>query len=57
MTAPVIRNSIAFHRRLGFSLHDSDDKVDGVPVAVGYDGEGEDRVIFTKDLDTLDTVR
>ena len=57
VTAPVNRNSIAFHRRLGFSLLDSDDKVDGVPVAVGYDGEGEDRVIFTKDLDTLDTVR
>ncbi|MBW4529911.1 MAG: hypothetical protein KME02_04385 [Aphanothece saxicola GSE-SYN-MK-01-06B] len=48
---------IAFHRRIGFSLLDSDDKVDGLPVAMGYDGEGEDRVIFIKDLDTLDTVR
>jgi ribosomal protein S18 acetylase RimI-like enzyme len=57
VTAPVNRNSIAFHRRLGFSLLDSDHKVDGVPVAVGYDGEGEDRVIFTKDLDTLDADR
>jgi ribosomal protein S18 acetylase RimI-like enzyme len=43
VTAPVNRDSIAFHRRLGFSLLDSDNKVDGVP--------------FTKDLDTLDTVR
>jgi ribosomal protein S18 acetylase RimI-like enzyme len=53
VTAPVNRNSIAFHRRLGFSLLGSDHKVDGLPVAMAYDGEGEDRVIFTKDLDTL----
>jgi len=57
VTAPVNRNSIAFHRRIGFSLLDSEYKVDGVPVAVGYDGEDEDRVIFKKDLDTLNTVR
>ncbi len=57
VTAPVNRDSIAFHRRLGFSLLDSDDKADGVPFTVGYDGKGQDRVIFTKDLDTLDTVR
>ncbi len=31
--------------------------VDGVPVAVGYDGKGQDRVIFTKTLDTPDIVR
>ncbi|MCP9835643.1 GNAT family N-acetyltransferase [Cyanobium sp. Aljojuca 7A6] len=57
LTAPVNRQSIAFHRRIGFSLLDSDDKVDGLPVAVGYDGESEDRVIFMMDLDTLDTVQ
>ncbi len=57
VTAPVNRDSIAFHRRLGFSLLDSDNMVDGVPIAVGYDGDGQDRVIFMKDLDTLDTVR
>lgn len=57
VTAPVHRTSIAFHRRIGFSLLDSDYKVDGVPIAVGYDGKGEDRMIFTKNLDTLDTVR
>ncbi|MCT0224213.1 GNAT family N-acetyltransferase [Synechococcus sp. CS-1328] len=53
VTAPVNRNSIAFHRRMGFSILDSDCMVDGVPVVLGYDGVGEDRVIFTKDLDTL----
>ncbi len=52
VTAPVNRSSIAFHRRIGFSLLDSDDKIDGVPVAVAYDGQGEDRVIFTKHLDS-----
>lgn len=57
VTAPVNRNSIAFHRRIGFALLDSDYKVDGVPVALGYDGEGEDRVIFTKNLDPWDTLQ
>jgi hypothetical protein len=42
---------------MGFSLLESDFKVDGMPVPVGHDGEGEDRVIFTKNLDTLDIVR
>lgn len=40
---------------MGFSLLDSDHSVDGVPVAVGYDGEGKDRVIFAKDLAHLGT--
>jgi GNAT superfamily N-acetyltransferase len=57
VTSPVNRNSMAFHRRMGFSLLESDVKVDGVPVAVGYDGEGEDCVILTKNLDTQDIVR
>lgn len=57
VTAPVNRNSIAFHRRMGFSLLESDVKVNGVPVAVGYDGEGEDRVVLTKNLETPDIVR
>ncbi len=42
---------------MGFSPLESDFKVHGVPVAVGYDGEGEDPMIFTKNLDTLDIVR
>jgi GNAT superfamily N-acetyltransferase len=57
VTAPGNRNSLAFHQRMGFSLLDSEAKVDGVPVAVSYDGEGEDRVIFTKDLDSCDAER
>ncbi|MCP9933119.1 GNAT family N-acetyltransferase [Cyanobium sp. Candia 9D4] len=57
VTSPVNRNSIEFHRRMGFSFLESDVKVDGVPVAVGYDGEGEDRVIFRKKLDPPDMER
>ncbi len=57
VTAPAKRNSIAFRGRLGFSPLESDFKVHGVPVAEGYHGEGEDRMIFTKNLDTLDIVR
>jgi hypothetical protein len=57
VTAPANRNSMAFHSRMGFSPLEFDFKVDGVPVAVGYDEEGEDRVIFTMNLDILDIVR
>jgi len=50
VTSPVNRNSIAFHRRMGFSVLDSEHRVEGVAVALAYDGEGEDRVLFSKDL-------
>jgi GNAT superfamily N-acetyltransferase len=50
-TSPVNTNSITFHRRMGFLLEESDTRIDGVPVAVGYDGQGGDRVLFCKHLD------
>jgi GNAT superfamily N-acetyltransferase len=50
VTSPVNTNSVAFHLRMGFSPEPSGNVVDGVPVAVGYDGEGEDRVLFCKSL-------
>jgi hypothetical protein len=53
VTAPVNRISIAFHRRMGFSMIDSDCMVDDVPVVLNYDGVGEDRVIFMRALDTF----
>jgi|WetSurMetagenome_2_1015567.scaffolds.fasta_scaffold159226_3 GNAT superfamily N-acetyltransferase len=52
VTSPVNKNSIAFHRRMGFSIEDSDMIVDGVPVVEGYDGKGEGRVLFCKCLNT-----
>jgi GNAT superfamily N-acetyltransferase len=51
VTSPVNKVSIAFHRRMGFSIADSDKIVDGVPVVEGYDGKGEGRVLFSKGLD------
>ncbi len=39
--------SIAFHRRLGFTLEDGDDLVDGVPVTRNVHGTGEDVVLFS----------
>ena len=53
VTAPVNRISIAFHRRMGFTMIGSDCMVDDVPVVLDYDGVGEDRVIFTRALDTF----
>jgi ribosomal protein S18 acetylase RimI-like enzyme len=50
VTSPVNKGSIAFHRRMGFSVNDSEKIVDGIPVVEGYDGRGEDRVLFSKIL-------
>lgn len=51
VTSPINRGSIAFHQRMGFSAESSATIIDGIPVAEGYDGPGEDRVIFARDLD------
>ena len=50
VTSPVNKGSIAFHRRMGFSTTESEKFVDGVPVVAGYDGKGEDRVVFWKSI-------
>ena len=51
VTSPINKGSIKFHRRMGFSAKDSETIIDGIPVVEGYDGKGEDRVVFTKNLD------
>jgi len=51
VTSPVNRGSIAFHRRMGFTLEASGRLVDGVPVFPDYDGLGEDRVLMVRELD------
>lgn len=48
VTSPLNRDSIAFHRRLGFAVETAADVVDGVPVARDYDGPGGDRVLFNR---------
>jgi GNAT superfamily N-acetyltransferase len=50
VTSPVNRSSVQFHERMGFVIEPGDANVSGVPVTVGYDGTGQDRVRFTKHL-------
>jgi hypothetical protein len=50
VTAPVNEGSIASHRRLGFEFEPGDVELDGIPVAVDYDGAGQHRARFTKTL-------
>jgi len=51
VTSPINKGSISFHRRMGFTAKNSGKKVDGIPVIEGYDGKGEDRVLFSKILE------
>jgi N-acetylglutamate synthase-like GNAT family acetyltransferase len=53
ITTPVNTPSIAMHRSLGFEMMPGDRKVDGVFVHSDYDGPGQDRVCFRKQLDPL----
>jgi ribosomal protein S18 acetylase RimI-like enzyme len=50
VTSPVNTGSVAFHHRMGFRLEPGYTPVDGLPVATGYDGPGQDRVRFVRDL-------
>ncbi|MEW6664496.1 MAG: GNAT family N-acetyltransferase [Thermodesulfobacteriota bacterium] len=50
VTSPVNKGSISFHQRMEFSAEESERVVDGVPVMEGYDGKGNDRVLFCKSL-------
>jgi ribosomal protein S18 acetylase RimI-like enzyme len=56
VTSPVNKDSIAFHRSLGFSVEGNDSKktIDGISVFEGYDGEGEDRILFYKTLGKME---
>jgi len=49
-TAPINKLSIGFHRAMGFSMEPGDAHVDGVPVTTGYLKDGEQLVLFKKDL-------
>lgn len=50
VTSPQNKKSIAFHSRIGYRIEEGDRTVEGVPVHSGYDGPGEDRVLFTKEI-------
>ncbi|WP_413379882.1 N-acetyltransferase family protein [Alkalihalobacillus sp. 1P02AB] len=48
--SPVNKTSIAFHTRMGFQMVTGDKEVDGVPAFSDYDGNGNDRVVFIRNL-------
>mgnify|MGYP007033723569 CR=1 FL=1 len=50
MTSPVNRGSVAFHQRMGFDIEPGEAGPGGIAVAAGYDGDGQDRVRFVKQL-------
>jgi ribosomal protein S18 acetylase RimI-like enzyme len=50
VTSPINKGSIAFHTRMGFQAEQGETSLDGVPIKVAYDGEGEDRVVFVKKI-------
>ncbi|AMP01496.1 hypothetical protein CAter282_3713 [Collimonas arenae] len=50
ITSVVNTASIAFHRKLGFTLLPGSGEIDGLPVALNYAGEGQHRVRFHKSL-------
>lgn len=49
ITSPVNKDSIAFHRKMGFQIKPGK-MVEGIPVAENYNGPGKDRVLFVKTL-------
>jgi GNAT superfamily N-acetyltransferase len=49
VTAPVNQGSVRFHQQMGFDIEPGDG-VEGVQVATGHDGSGQDRVRFVKNL-------
>jgi ribosomal protein S18 acetylase RimI-like enzyme len=50
ITAPINSGSIAFHRRMGFQIEESDQEHDGVAFTADYDGPGQDRVLLVKTI-------
>jgi ribosomal protein S18 acetylase RimI-like enzyme len=52
VTWPGNRRSIAFHRAMGFRIDDGPGtrSIFGTPAYADYDGDGEDRVVFQRDL-------
>ena len=52
VTWPGNRQSVSFHRSIGFRVDDGPgtQNLYGTPAYADYDGEGDDRVVFTRDL-------
>jgi ribosomal protein S18 acetylase RimI-like enzyme len=50
ITSPVNARSIAFHTRMGFQLEGITGEHEGVPCTINYELNGEDRVLFVRNL-------
>ncbi len=50
VTSPINKDSIRFHFGLGFRAIESEKIVAGIPIVEEYNGIGEDRVLFVKNL-------
>ncbi len=53
VTWPGNRQSVAFHVALGFRIDDGPgtQKIYSIPAHADHDGDGEDRVVFIRDLE------
>lgn len=54
VTSSINKESISYHLRLGFETEPSEMQKAGIPHHLNYDGDGEDRVLFVKHLETLE---
>ena len=50
ITSPVNTGSVGFHTSMGFELLEGDRTQDGLRIHSNYDGEGEDKVVFVREL-------
>jgi ribosomal protein S18 acetylase RimI-like enzyme len=52
ITWPGNRQSVAFHRAIGFRVDDGPgtQNLYGTPAYADYDGDGDDRVVFIRDI-------
>jgi len=49
-TSPVNEGSVAFHRRMGFTIEAGDSEVDGIPVTRDHNRPNDAKVLFKKHL-------
>lgn len=50
-TSPVNRDSIGFHRAMGFSIEPGNGDVEGIPVSLDHNRPGDHKVQFLRILD------
>lgn len=50
ITSPINKDSIAFHKRMGFLIISGNQEKAGISINTDYNGPGKDRVLFVKTL-------